>query len=104
MFIDELIERHREIVEVGQEHNDEYDSFVDEDSNWIKDEDGSNMPKTGDLANKYESLSKVCDVQAKAIATSHEQISVLASTWEDSGNHNAAIDHKFKAFFSEFGI
>ena len=104
MIVDEYIDRHIELVEVGQEHNDEYDSFIDDDSNWIKDEEGLNQPKTGDLANKYEFLAKVYEDQALAVHASHELISKCASDWEDTGSNNALIDHKFTAFFNEFGV
>ena len=104
MIIDEMLERHRELVEVGQEHNDAYDSFVDDDTNWIIDEDGSPLPKTGSIAEKWNALELLCSQQDEAIAKSHEQISQVASTWEDTGGRNAAVDHKFSAFFTEFGI
>jgi len=101
--ISEMVELHRELVEVGEEHNDAFDSFIDDDSNWINDEDDSKIPKTGDLANKWEFLSKVCDDQRDAIAKSHAAISKFASDYEDSGRFIRKTEGKLAAFFAEFG-
>lgn len=100
-----MIEAHRELVEEGKYHNDTYDSFVDDDSNWIMDDDEGRQTKTGDLANRHEFLHKLCSGQREAIAKSHAAFSKFASDYEDmSPMLDRKAEAKIAAFFAEFGI
>ncbi len=105
--IEQMIELHRELVEVGKEHNDAYDAFGDDDNNWISkgDDEEFDIPKTGAIANRYEFLGKLCDNQAEAIAKSHAAFSQFASSYEDNSRRvDRKAEGQIAAFFSEFGI
>ena len=106
--ISEMIEAHRELVEVGRDHDEAHDSFTENDSNFIKDEEGLWQCKTGDISNREDCLTKLCVVQQEAIQKSHEAFSKFASDFEDNNptgpNRTTRIaEGQIKAFFDEFG-
>ena len=82
--LEELMALHREIVEVGKEHGDALDSFVDDGNNWISDDDDSSICKTGDLKVQYDFLVKVHADQVNIIEISRELISNRISQIEDT--------------------
>ena len=80
--LEELMALHREIVEVGKEHGDALDCFIDDGSNWISGDDDSPMCKTGDLKVKYDFLVKIHADQNNLIEISRELIASRISQIE----------------------
>ena len=78
------MENHHEMVEVGTQHGDALDSFVDDGNNWISDDDDSSICKTGDLKVKYDFLQKIHFDQIDLIALSRELIASRISQIEDT--------------------
>ena len=82
--LEELMEIHREIVQVGKEHGDALDSFRDDDSNWLFSVDESSICKTGNLKVKYDFLVKIHATQVTLIEISRELIANRISQIEDT--------------------
>ena len=101
--IAEQIDDHRELVEEGVYHDAQHDAFTENDSNFIKDEEGLWQCKTGDISNEEDCLTKLCVVQQEAIEKSHEAFCAMASSYEDSGKHDRKAELQIAAFFAEFG-
>ena len=82
--LETLMEVHREIVQVGKEHGDALDCFVDDGNNWISDDDDRSRCKTGNLKVKYDFLVKIHATQVTLIEISRELIASRISQIEDT--------------------